>query len=130
MANSHPCDVAVDGRRSLHGTDRGRDADMPLMIHTIQRSALPENGVLTFRVGGGQYLVADVDGDVQAFGILGKVESRVGQAAVADGQVLCPLHGWPIDPTEGGCGAGGLCRYEPLSVEVDGEEIRVSLPGP
>ena len=100
------------------------------MIHTIRRSALPENQVVTFEVGGSHYLVADVDGDVQAFSILGKTAARADRAAVADGRVLCPLHGWPIDPTEGRCGAANLCRYEPLSVEADGEEIRVSLPGP
>jgi nitrite reductase/ring-hydroxylating ferredoxin subunit len=100
------------------------------MIHTISRSALPENGVLTFEVAGGHYLVADVDGDVQAFSVLGRSEQRADRAAVADGRVLCPLHGWPIDPIDGRCGAAQLCRYEPLSVEVAGDQIRVSLPCP
>ena len=100
------------------------------MIHEIQRSALPENGVVTFEVGGGTYLVADMDGDVQAFSVLGRSESRADRVAVADGRLLCPLHGWPIDPIEGRCGASSLCRYEPLSVEVTDDQIRVSLPGP
>lgn len=103
---------------------------MPAMIHAMQRSALPENGVVTFEVGGGTYLVADVDGDIQAFSVLGRSESRADRTVVADGRILCPLHGWPIDPTEGRCGAASLCRYEPLSVEVAGDQIRVSLPGP
>ena len=103
---------------------------MPLMIRTIPRSALPENGIMTFEVGGGHYLVADVDGDVQAFSVVGRSELRVDQAAVTDGRVLCPLHGWPIDPIDGRCGAAQLCRYEPLSVEVAGDQIRVSLSGP
>ena len=103
---------------------------MPARIHTVPRSALPENGVLTFEVAGARYLVADVDSDVQAFSVLGGSEERVDRAAVADGRVLCPLHGWPIDPIDGRCGAGQRCRYQPLSVEVAGEEIRVSLPCP
>src|SRR5262245_45713760 len=100
------------------------------MIRTIPRSALRENGVVTFEVAGGHYLVADVDGDVQAGSGLGRAEARVDRGAVADGRVLRPLHGWPIDPVEGRCGAAQLCRYEPLPVEVSGDEIRVSLPRP
>ena len=110
--------------------DRERRERVPLRIHTIPRSALPENGVVTFEIAGARYLVADVDGDVQAFSVLGRSEERVDRAAVADGRVLCPLHGWPIDPIDGHCGAGERCRYQPLSVEVAGEDIRVSLPCP
>lgn len=97
---------------------------------TIPRPALPENGVVTFDVAGGHYLVADVDGDVQAFSVRGDSEQSVDRAAVADGRVICPLHGWPIDPIDGRCGASQRCRYEPLSVEVTGGQIRVSLPSP
>jgi nitrite reductase/ring-hydroxylating ferredoxin subunit len=103
---------------------------MPPMIHTLSRSALAENGVVAFEVGGVRCLVADVDGDVQAFAVRGTSEQRVDRAAVADGRVLCPLHGWPIDPFDGRCGAAQRCHYEPLSVEIAGDEIRVSLPGP
>jgi nitrite reductase/ring-hydroxylating ferredoxin subunit len=41
--------------------------------------------------------------------------------------VRCPLHGWPIDPDAGTCGAAELCRYRPLPVELGGDDIRVSL---
>ena len=99
------------------------------MIHTIPRAALPENGVLGFEVEGNRYLVADVDGDVQAFLVAGPSAARADRAAVAEGRVRCPLHGWPIDPVEGGCGASSRCRYAPLPVEVDGDEVRVALPG-
>jgi nitrite reductase/ring-hydroxylating ferredoxin subunit len=115
--------------RPRRGTDRERHERVPLMIQTIPRSALPENGVVTFEVAGARYLIADVDGDVQAFSVLGRSEGSVDRAAIADGRVLCPLHGWPIDPIEGVCGAAQLCRYEPLSVEVAGDQIRVSIPG-
>ncbi len=100
------------------------------MIHTIARSALPENGVTIFEVAKIRYLVADVDGEVQAFSVLGQSARSADRAVVADGRLLCPLHGWPIDPEEGRCGAAELCRYQPLPVEVDGDQIRVSLPGP
>jgi nitrite reductase/ring-hydroxylating ferredoxin subunit len=100
------------------------------MIRAIPRSALPENGVMTFEVGGARYLVADVGGDVQAFAVCGRSAGRADRAVVADGRVLCPLHGWPIDPVDGHCGAGQRCRYEPLSVEVADELIRVSLSCP
>jgi nitrite reductase/ring-hydroxylating ferredoxin subunit len=103
---------------------------VPLRIHTLPRSALPENGVVTFEVAGAHYLVADVDGDIQAYCVSGRSNQRIDRAAVADGRVLCPLHGWPIDPFEGRCGAAQRCRYEPLSVEVAGDDIRVSLPCP
>ena len=99
-------------------------------FHVMQRSALAENGAVTFVVGGRTLLIADVDGEVRAFAVVGKSASRVGRAAVADGRVLCPLHGWPIDPGDGACGAAGLCRYEPLAVEVAGDELRVSAPSP
>jgi nitrite reductase/ring-hydroxylating ferredoxin subunit len=107
--------------------DRERCESVPARIHTVPRSDLFENGILTFEVAGTRYLLADVDGDVQAFSVLGRSEERVDRAAVADGRVLCPLHGWPIDPIDGRCGAGQRCRYQPLSVEVAGEEIRMSL---
>ena len=100
------------------------------MIHTIPRAALAENGVLTFEVAGVRCLVADVDGEVQAFSVLGQSARSADRAAVAGGRVLCPLHGWPIDPQDGRCGAGERCRYDPLSVELAGDQIRVSLPGP
>jgi nitrite reductase/ring-hydroxylating ferredoxin subunit len=100
------------------------------MIHTIPRATLPENGVVAFDAMGGRYLVADIDGDVQAFSVNGWTGQRLDRAAVADGHVLCPLHGWPIDPLDGHCGAGQWCRYQPLSVEVAGDQIRVSLPCP
>lgn len=100
------------------------------MIQTIPRSALPENGVVTFEVARGHCLVADADGDVQAFFVLGRSAQSLDRAAVANGRVLCPLHGWPIDPIGGRCDAAQLCWYEPLSVEIAGDQIRVSLPGP
>ena len=117
-------------RASSPGTDREGYESVPLRIHTISRSALPDNGVVAFEVAGARYLVADVDGDVQAFSVLGRSEPHIDRAAVADGRVLCPLHGWPIDPFDGRCGAAQRCRWEPLSVEVGGDEIRVSLPCP
>jgi nitrite reductase/ring-hydroxylating ferredoxin subunit len=110
--------------------DREGHESVPLMIQTIPRSDLPENGVVAFEVGGVHYMVADVDGDVQAFCVLGRAEDRIDRAAVADGRVLCPLHGWAIDPFDGRCGAARRCRWEPLSVEVGEDAIRVSLPCP
>jgi nitrite reductase/ring-hydroxylating ferredoxin subunit len=103
---------------------------MALMIHTIPRAVLPENTVLTFEVVGDRYLVANVEGEVQAYSVLGPSAASAGRAAVAEGRLRCPLHGWPIDPFEGRCGAAELCQYQPLSVEVDGDDIRVSLPSP
>jgi nitrite reductase/ring-hydroxylating ferredoxin subunit len=103
---------------------------MPLRIHTLRRTDLAENGVLTFEVSGAHYVVADVDGDVQAFAVAGPAVGALPRAAVAEGHLRCPLHGWPIDPAEGRCGAAERCRYEPLAVEADAEEIRVSLPCP
>ena len=65
---------------------------------------------------------------MQAFSVVGDSEQHVDRAAVADGRVLCPLRGWPIDPIDGRCGAAQRCLYEPLSVEVVGDQIRMSLP--
>ena len=103
---------------------------MPLMIQTLRRSDLPENGVLTFEVAGDHYVVADIEGEVQAFAVVGPAAEALARAAIAEGRLRCPLHGWPIDPQVGRCGAAELCRYDPLPVEVAGDEIRVSLPGP
>ena len=103
---------------------------MPLMIHTLRRSDLPENGVLTFEVAGVHCVVADIEGEVRAFAVVGPAVHALARAAIAEGRLRCPLHGWAIDPQVGRCGAAELCRYDPLPVEAEGEEIRVSLPGP
>jgi nitrite reductase/ring-hydroxylating ferredoxin subunit len=99
---------------------------MPLRIHALRRADLRENGVLTFEV----YVVADIEGEVHAFAVVGPAATRLEDAVIAEGRLCCPMHGWPIDPDEGRCGAADLCRYDPLPVEVEGEEIRVSLPSP
>ena len=98
---------------------------MPAMIRTIRRADLPENGVLTFEAAGAHYLVADIDGDVRAFAVVGPATRELARAAIAEGQLRCPLHGWAIDPYAGQCGAADLCRYDPMPVELDGDEIRV-----
>jgi nitrite reductase/ring-hydroxylating ferredoxin subunit len=103
---------------------------MPLRIHTLRRADLCENGVLTFEVAGSHYVVADIEGEVHAFVVVGPAAKRLEGAVIAEGRLRCPMHGWPIDPDEGRCGAAELCRYDPVPVEVDGEEIRVSLPSP
>jgi nitrite reductase/ring-hydroxylating ferredoxin subunit len=103
---------------------------MAMMVHTVRRSDVPENGVITFQVAGAHYLVADIEGDVQAFAVVGPAVHALERAAIAERRLRCPLHGWPIDPHEGRCGAADLCRYTPLSVEVADDEIRVSLPSP
>jgi nitrite reductase/ring-hydroxylating ferredoxin subunit len=103
---------------------------MPVMIHAVPRADLPENGVLAFAVGGAHYVVADIDGDVSAFAVLGPVIRDLDRTTIAEGRLRCPMHGWPIDALAGRCGAGDYCRYQPLAVEVDDSEIRVALPGP
>jgi nitrite reductase/ring-hydroxylating ferredoxin subunit len=103
---------------------------MPQRIHALRRPELAENSTLAFQVGDAHYVVADVDGQVQAFAVVGPAIRALSRAAVAENHLRCPLHGWPIDPDVGRCGAAERCRYEPLSVEVDGDEIRVSLPCP
>ena len=100
------------------------------MIHAVRRADLPENGVLTFEVGGAHYLIADIDGEVSAYAVAGVAARDLDRAAIAESRLRCPLHGWAIDPAGGGCGAAAHCRYEPLGVEVDADNIRVALPGP
>ena len=97
------------------------------MTHVIRRVDLPEDGVVHFEVGGAHYVVVDTGGDVRAYGVAGPAALSIERAAVAEGRLRCPLHGWPIDPDDGRCGAAELCRYEPLPVEVAGDEIRVTL---
>jgi nitrite reductase/ring-hydroxylating ferredoxin subunit len=103
---------------------------MPQRIHALRRAELAENGVVAFQVGNAHYVVADVDGQVQAFAVVGPAVAALSRAAVAENHLRCPLHGWPIDPEAGRCGAADRCYYEPLPVEVDGDGIRVSLPSP
>src|SRR5262249_17799634 len=106
-------------------------AESIMATHTIlcaPRTALPADGVLTFEVDGVRGLIVRADGGVRAFSAVGRSAPRVGRAAVVDGRVLCPLHGWPIDPDDGRCRAAALCRYEPLAVEADAEKIRVRIP--
>jgi nitrite reductase/ring-hydroxylating ferredoxin subunit len=100
---------------------------MSEVCHVVSRAALPENGVLDFDVGGARGLVVDIDGDVRAYAVVGPSSVSVGRAAVAEGHLRCPLHGWAIDPDSGQCGAADKCRYERLGVEVVGDEIRVRL---
>ena len=103
---------------------------MPAMIRTIRRADLPENGVLTVEAVGAHYLVTDIDGDVRAFAVAGPAARDLARAAIAEGRLRCPLHGWAIDPDAGQCGAADLCRYDPMPVELDGNEIRVGLRPP
>jgi nitrite reductase/ring-hydroxylating ferredoxin subunit len=103
---------------------------MPVMIHTVRRADLPENGVLTFQVGRGHYVIADIDGEVSAYAVVGPAARDLDRAAIAESRLRCPRHGWPIDPERGGCGAADRCRYEALGVEWDGDVIRVALPTP
>lgn len=101
---------------------------MPLAIHTLRRGDLPENGVLAFEAGGLHCVVADVEGDIQAFAVSGPAVPALARATVAEGRLRCPMHGWPIDPAAGRCGAADRCRYDPLSVETGEDDIRVTLP--
>lgn len=103
---------------------------MPVMIRTIRRADLPENGVRAFEVAGAHYLVADIEGEVRAFAVVGPAVRHLDRAAIAEGRLRCPMHGWAIDPHQGQCGAADLCRYDPVPVEVEGEEIRVGLQSP
>ena len=98
-------------------------------IRRIHRADLPENGVITFQADGTHYVVADLDGDLQAFVVAGPAVRDLDRAVIAEGRLRCPAHGWAIDLL-GQCGASKLCRYEPIPVEVHGDEIRISLLPP
>jgi nitrite reductase/ring-hydroxylating ferredoxin subunit len=100
------------------------------MIRMIRRTDLHENEALSFEFAGTHYVVADVDGAVQAFAVVGPAARALGRAAIAEGRLRCPMHGWPIDPEQGGCGAARRCHYDPLVVETEGDEVRVLLTGP
>jgi 3-phenylpropionate/trans-cinnamate dioxygenase ferredoxin component len=100
---------------------------MPMMIRTLRRADLPEDGVVTFEAAGTRYLVADLEGEVRAFAVAGPAVRDLDRAVIAEGRLRCPLHGWPIDPHLGRCGAADRCRYDPLPVEANCGEIRVAL---
>ena len=100
---------------------------MPLRVHALRRADLRENGVLTFEVAGRHFLVADIEGEIRAFAVIGPAGKRLDDTVIAEGRLRCPMHGWPIDPDEGRCGAAELCRYDPVPIEAEDEEIRVSL---
>jgi nitrite reductase/ring-hydroxylating ferredoxin subunit len=99
------------------------------MIHAVHRADIPENGMLTLQHDGRRYVVADVDGDVLAFAVSGPAAHRLDRVVIAEGRLRCPLHGWPIDPDVGRCGAAEFCRFDPLRVAVDGTDVRLDLPG-
>ena len=103
---------------------------MSMMIRTLRRADLPVNGVLTFEAGGVLYVACNADGDVSAFAVSGPAAHDLDRAVVAEGRLRCPLHGWPIDPQVGRCGVADRCRYEPVPVEIDGDDMRVVLPTP
>lgn len=103
---------------------------MPVMIHTVRRADLPEDSVLAFRVGADHYVVADIEGTVSAYAVVGPAARDLERAAIAEGRLRCPRHGWPIDPERGGCGAAERCRYQELAFEADEDHIRVALPYP
>jgi nitrite reductase/ring-hydroxylating ferredoxin subunit len=103
---------------------------MPLTIHVVRRSDVPENGVLVFDAAGGRYAIADIDGEVSAYAVTGPAARDLDRTAIAEGTLRCPRHGWPIDGERGTCGAAEACRYERLAVEADGDVIRIALPSP
>jgi nitrite reductase/ring-hydroxylating ferredoxin subunit len=100
---------------------------MASVTHVVRRPDLPTNGLLHFEVGGLQGIVADAEGDVRAYAVTGPASTSLDRAVVAEGRLRCPLHGWPIDPDDGRCGAAELCQYRPLPIEITGDEIRITL---
>jgi nitrite reductase/ring-hydroxylating ferredoxin subunit len=106
-----------------------QDGCMALTIRRIPRADLPENGVITFQAEGVHYLVADLDGELAAFAVTGPAVRDLDRAVIAEGRLRCPAHGWAIDPL-GECGAASLCRYDPIPVELHGDEIQVPLLPP
>lgn len=99
------------------------------MVHSMRRTDIPENGMITLERAGQHYVIADIDGEVVAFRISGPAARRLDRAVIADGRLCCPLHGWPIDAAIGRCGGGESCRFERLPVDADGPNLRVTLRG-
>jgi nitrite reductase/ring-hydroxylating ferredoxin subunit len=99
------------------------------MFHGVHRADIPENGMLTLQHDGRRYVLADVEGELLAFAVSGPAANHLERVVVAEGRLRCPLHGWPIDPAAGRCGAAEFCRFDPLEIAVDGFEVRVDLAG-
>jgi len=116
--------LGLGGRPMCYLRLNHRDA----AVRTLRHAELPAAGAVAFDAGGAHFLVADVDGDVLAFAVSGPAARDLDRAAIAEGRVRCPRHGWPIDPEVGRCGAADMCRYDRVRVEVEGDEIRVFAP--
>lgn len=101
---------------------------MTTATHVIRRADLPENGVVHIEAGGGtRVIVVDIEGEVRAFAVSGPAAQDIDRAFVTDRRLRCATHGWPIDLDEGKCGAAELCRYRPIPVDIEAEEIRIRL---
>lgn len=103
----------------------GRASDR---TRNVRRADLAATGVVAFDAAGRQVIVADVDGEVRAYHVVGPAAADAGRAAVAEGRLRCPRHGWPVDPIEGRCGAADRCRFEALPVALAGDAVVVTLP--
>lgn len=95
-------------------------------VRAARVAELPAGALAQVRVGGRELALANVDGVIQA--LEGRCPHRngpLGQGNLADGNVICPWHGWEFAAASGVCTHNPACTLARYAVEVRGEEIWV-----
>jgi nitrite reductase/ring-hydroxylating ferredoxin subunit len=98
------------------------------MVKVCSRSELPpENATRQYRLASGKMLcVANVGGRLYAMDDMCPHQgASLGQGTVERGLVVCPWHGWQIDPRTGVAKQDAECRVQRYAVEVHGEDVVV-----
>jgi nitrite reductase (NADH) small subunit len=101
---------------------------MPL-VRVASLTRLKPDTVIEFKHGDLTIAVANVGGRVQAFqGVCPHQGGPLGQGNVADGNLICPWHGWEYSCATGECDINPKIKLERYAVEVKGDEVFVKLP--
>ena len=89
-------------------------------------SDLPPGNVLEANVGGRQYAICNVGGQLHAVdGACPHREGPLGQGALHGTTLVCPWHAWEYDCTTGENTYDSVVKLQKFDVKVDGEDILI-----
>jgi nitrite reductase (NADH) small subunit len=92
-------------------------------------SALAPGEVMEAEVGGNQYAICNVEGELHAFdGICPHAGGPLGQGNIEDGRLICPWHAWEYDCRTGQNDYDQSLKLASFPVKVEGGDILIDVP--